>query len=248
MTDKKTALVTGGLGGIGTAICRRLHKAGYAVAATYVHNGERLEKWLDKQKADGYEGFYPYLCDISRWENCVALREKIDADLGGVDILVNNAGITRDAVFRKMTPQMWDEVITTNLSGAFYITRQFLDGMAARGFGRIINISSVNGQKGQFGQTNYSAAKAGLHGFTKALAQETAKKGVTVNTISPGYIGTDMVMAVAEEVREKIVAQIPVGRFGSPDEIARVVEFLASEESGFITGANISANGGQHMF
>ena len=248
MADTKTALVTGGLGGIGTAICCRLREAGYTVATTYVHNGERLEKWLAKQKEAGYEGFRPYLCDIGKWENCVKLREKIEKDLGGVDILVNNAGITRDAVFRKMTPEMWDEVITTNLSGAFYITRQFAEGMTTRGFGRIINISSVNGQKGQFGQVNYSAAKAGLHGMTKALAQETVKKGVTVNTISPGYIGTEMVMAVAEEVREKIIAQIPAGRFGTPDEIARIVVFLAAEEAGFITGANISANGGQHMF
>lgn len=248
MADKKTVLVTGGLGGIGTAVCRRMHAAGYTVAATYVHNGERLEQWLGEQKQAGFEGFRPYLCDISKWENCVKLRENIEADLGGVDILVNNAGITRDAVFRKMTPEMWDDVIATNLSGAFYITRQFAEGMTARGFGRIINISSVNGQKGQFGQTNYSAAKAGLHGFTKALAQETAKKGVTVNTVSPGYIGTKMVMAVAEEVRAKIVAQIPAGRLGTPDEIARVVEFLAADESAFITGADISANGGQHMF
>ncbi|MGI9307384.1 MAG: acetoacetyl-CoA reductase [Gammaproteobacteria bacterium] len=248
MADKKTALVTGGLGGIGTAICRRLHESGYAVAATYIHNGARLEGWLARQKEAGYDGFRAYLCDVSRWDDCAALREKLENDFGGADILVNNAGITRDGLCRKMTQQMWDEVIAANLSGVFYITRQFIEGMASRGFGRVINISSVNAQKGQFGQVNYSAAKAGMHGFTKALAQEVIKKGVTVNTVSPGYIGTDMVMAIAEEVREKIIAQIPAGRLGTPDEIARIVAFLASEESGFITGANIAANGGQHMF
>ncbi len=245
---KKTALITGGLGGIGTAICRRLRSEDYAVATTYIHNGPRLEKWLADRKAEGYEDFHPYLCDITRWEDCVALGEKIEKDLGGVDVLVNNAGITRDGLFRKMTPQMWDEVMATNLDSVFYVSRQFVEGMTKRGFGRIINISSVNGQKGQFGQVNYSAAKAGMHGFTKALAQEVVKKGVTVNTISPGYIGTEMVKAIAEEVREKIRAQIPVGRFGEPDEIAHIVSFLAAEESAFITGANIAANGGQHMF
>lgn len=244
----RTALVTGGLGGIGTAICRRLRREGYAVATTFVHNGPRLEKWLADRKAEGCEGFSAYSCDISRWDECVSLGEKVERDLGGVDILVNNAGITRDGLFRKMTPQMWDEVIAANLSGVFYVSRQFVEGMTKRGFGRVINISSVNAQKGQFGQVNYSAAKAGMHGFAKALAQEVVKKGVTVNTISPGYIGTEMVMAVAEEVREKIRAQIPLGRFGEPDEVARIVSFLASEDAGFITGANIAANGGQHMF
>ena len=245
---KRTALVTGGLGGIGTAICRRLHREGYAVATTYVHNGARLDKWLGARKAEGCEGFRAYSCDVSRWDECVALGEKITRDMGGADILVNNAGITRDSLFRKMTPQMWDEVVAANLSGVFYVSRQFVEGMTKRGFGRVINISSVNGQKGQFGQVNYSAAKAGMHGFTKALAQEVVKKGVTVNTISPGYIGTEMVLAIPEETREKICAQIPVGRFGDPDEIARLVAFLAAEESGFITGANFAANGGQHMF
>lgn len=248
MTTQRTALVTGGLGGIGTAICRHLKDAGCEVATTYVHNGQRLENWMAAQKADGYDGFRAYLCDVSKWEECVALREEVESDFGGVDIVVNNAGITRDATFRKMTPEMWDAVITTNLSSVFYVSRQFVEGMTERGFGRVINISSVNAQKGQFGQVNYSAAKAGMHGFAKALAQEVVRKGVTVNTISPGYIGTEMVMSVAEEVREKIRAQIPVGRFGTPDEIARIVAFLASEDAGFITGANISANGGQHMF
>lgn len=245
---KKNALVTGGLGGIGTAICRRLHREGFAVATTYVHNGARLEKWLAEREAEGCGGFRAYPCDISRWDECASLGERVERDIGGVDVLVNNAGITRDGLFRKMTPQMWDEVIATNLNGVFYVSRQFVEGMTKRNFGRVINISSVNAQKGQFGQVNYSAAKAGMHGFTKALAQEVVRKGVTVNTISPGYIGTDMVMAVGEEVREKIRAQIPAGRFGEPDEIARIVSFLASEDAGFITGANIAANGGQHMF
>ena len=250
MTEKKqkVALVTGGLGGIGTAICRHLQRSGFTVAATYVHNGERLIKWQQRQKDDGYEEVAAYLCNISNWDDCVALKERLEKDLGGVDVLVNNAGITRDGRFVKMTPQMWDEVITTNLSSVFYVSRQFVGDMVARGFGRVINISSVNAQKGQFGQVNYSAAKAGMHGLTKALAQEVVKKGVTVNTISPGYIATDMVNNIAEEVRDKIRAQIPLGRFGTPDEIARVVGFLAADDAGFITGANIAANGGQHMF
>ena len=247
MTER-TALITGGLGGIGTAICRGMQRAGYRVATTYIHNGERLERWQSRQKAEGYDEFQAYLCDVSKYEECVKLKETLTKELGEIDILVNNAGITRDGLCRKMTPEMWDEVITTNLSSVFYMSRQFVEEMSNRGFGRIINISSVNAQKGQFGQVNYSAAKAGIHGFTKALAQEVVSKGVTVNTISPGYIGTEMVMAVAEEVREKIRAQIPVGRFGTPEEIAHIVSFLASEESGFITGSNISANGGQHMF
>ena len=245
--DKKRALVTGGLGGIGTAICRDLHRAGYAVAATYVHNGVRLEKWKDTQKDAGYEGFRAYSCDVSNWDDCVALKENIEKDMGGIDILVNNAGITRDAMCRKMTAEMWDEVLVTNLSSVFYITRQFLDGMLSRGFGRIINIASVNALKGQFGQVNYSAAKAGMLGFAKALAQETVKKGITVNCVSPGYIGTDMIMAIDEEVREKIRMQIPIGRFGTPEEVARLVTFLSADDSGFITGANFSANGGQYM-
>lgn len=250
MTEQKqkVALVTGGLGGIGTAICRHLQRAGMVVATTYIHNGTRLAQWQQRQKDDGYEKVTAYLCNISKWDDCTALKEKIEQDFGGVDVLVNNAGITRDGVFVKMSPAMWDEVIVTNLSGVFYVSKQFVGGMAERGFGRVINISSVNAQKGQFGQVNYSAAKAGLHGFTKALAQEVIKKGVTVNTLSPGYIATDMVNNIAEEVRDKIRAQIPLGRFGTPDEIARIVAFLAADDAGFITGANISANGGQHMF
>lgn len=239
----KIALVTGGTGGIGTAICRRLHQDGCTVLTTYM-NEEKAQRWL---KAQG-DGFHIYKCNVADWDDCVALKDKVLGEFGQVDIVVNNAGITRDGVFRKMTPEMWRDVITTNLDSVFYVTRQFIDSMVDKGFGRIINISSVNGQKGQFGQTNYSAAKAGMHGFTKALAQEVVKKGVTVNTLSPGYIGTEMVRAMAEEVQDKIRAMIPLGRFGEPEEMARVVSFLAAEESGFITGANFSANGGQHMY
>lgn len=241
---KKTALVTGGMGGIGTEICRHLHDAGYVVATTYHSNGERQNKWLAAEKP---RDFHAYACDIADWESCVALKEKIGTDIGRVDILVNNAGITRDATFLKMTPEMWREVLTTNLDSVFYVTKQFLPDMLTNKFGRIINISSVNGQKGQFGQTNYSAAKSGMYGFTKSLAQETIKKGVTVNTISPGYIRTKMVEAMSEEIQDKIRSVIPLGRFGEVGEIARIVAFLAADESAFITGANINANGGQYM-
>ncbi|MGU9952320.1 MAG: SDR family NAD(P)-dependent oxidoreductase, partial [Gammaproteobacteria bacterium WSBS_2016_MAG_OTU1] len=178
MTQKRVALVTGGLGGIGTAICRGLQKQGCTVVTTYARNGERLDKWQAAQKDAGYEKFYAYPCDVSNWDNCVALKKTVEDELGGVDIVVNNAGITRDSRFQKMTPQMWDEVIVTNLSSVFYVSRQFVDGMVERGFGRVINISSINAQKGQFGQVNYAAAKAGMHGFTKSLAQEVVKKGV----------------------------------------------------------------------
>ena len=242
---KKIALVTGGMGGIGTAICRRLHDNGYTVATTSNSNKEKADAWL---KEEGTRKFHTYTCDVSDWNSCVAMKEKITADLGEVDILVNNAGITRDATFKKMTPDMWLDVISTNLNSVFYVCKQFVEGMMERQFGRVINISSVNGQKGQFGQTNYSAAKAGIHGFTKALAQETVRKGVTVNTISPGYIGTKMVLAMDEKVQDQIRGMIPLGRFGEPEEMARIVSFLAADDAGFITGANISANGGQHMF
>ena len=245
---QRNALVTGGMGGIGGAICRRLHDAGCRVAATYIHDSGRETRWLDAQKADGYDRMSGFYCDVADWDSCVELKKKVAAEFGEVDILVNNAGITRDATLRKMTPQMWSEVIAANLSSVFNVTRQFADEMASRGFGRIISISSVNAQKGQFGQSNYSAAKAGMHGFTKAIAQELVRKGVTVNTISPGYIATEMVMKMEESVREKIRESIPVGRFGEPLEVARVVAFLADDESGFITGANFAVNGGQHMF
>ena len=243
---KRIAYVTGGMGGIGTAICQRLHKDGYTVVAGCGPNSQRKARWLDEQKALGYE-FVASEGNVADWDSTAKAFEKVKKDVGEIDILVNNAGITRDVVFRKMTHEDWVAVIDTNLTSLFNVTKQVIDGMIERGFGRVINISSVNGQKGQFGQTNYSTAKAGIHGFTMALAQEVATKGVTVNTVSPGYIGTDMVKAVKPEVLSKIVDSIPVRRLGEPWEIASIVAWLASEESGFSTGADFSLNGGLHM-
>ncbi|KZE27334.1 3-oxoacyl-[acyl-carrier-protein] reductase [Crenobacter luteus] len=242
---KRIALVTGGMGGIGTAICKALADAGHTVVTTYSKPG-REEKWLADAKEQGYS-FHAYQCDVADYDSCQALAAKVAAEVGPVDVLVNNAGITRDATFKRLDKDGWDAVIKTNLDSVFNMCKGVVDGMVERGFGRIVNISSINGQKGQFGQTNYSAAKAGMHGFTMALAQEVAKKGVTVNTISPGYIATEMVMAVPEEVRNKIIAQIPVGRLGKPEEIANLVAYLASDLAGFMTGADLSINGGQHM-
>ncbi len=241
----KVALVTGGTGGIGSAICVKLAQAGCKVVSTYVDEAQAND-WKAKMTAAGYD-FGLVKCDVGSFDDCKAMGEKVNAEYGGVDILVNNAGITKDGTFRKMSGDQWNAVLTVNLDSVFNVTKQFIDGMLGKSWGRVINISSINGQKGQFGQTNYSAAKAGMHGFTMALAQETAKKGITVNSISPGYIGTEMVMAIAEEVRNQIIAQIPVGRLGKPEEIAALVGFLASEDGAFITGANIAANGGQHM-
>ncbi|MFQ5757065.1 MAG: acetoacetyl-CoA reductase [Acidiferrobacterales bacterium] len=243
--EGKVALVTGGTGGIGTAICKRLADAGCRVATNY-RNEEKTQKWRDACKSESYE-IATIKADVNHYPECEALIAQIKKDIGPVDILVNNAGITRDATFRRMSHEQWDAVISTNLDSVFNVTRPLIQGMLDRGFGRIINISSINGQKGQFGQSNYSAAKAGMHGFTMALAQEVARKGVTVNTISPGYIATEMVMAVPEDARNKIIAQIPVGRLGEPEEVAYVVECLSSEEAAFITGADISINGGQYM-
>jgi acetoacetyl-CoA reductase len=241
----KVALVTGGTGGIGTAICVKLAQAGCKVVATYVHE-EHAQEWK-KQMADAGYDMAIVKCDVSNLDDCKTMGDKLNADFGGVDVLVNNAGITKDGTFRKMSADQWNAVMSVNLDSVFNVTKQFIDGMLNKNWGRVINISSINGQKGQFGQTNYSAAKAGMHGFTMALAQETAKKGITVNSISPGYIGTEMVMAIPEDVRNQIIAQIPVGRLGKPEEIAALVTFLASEDGAFITGANIAANGGQHM-
>ncbi|QEL55392.1 acetoacetyl-CoA reductase [Chromobacterium paludis] len=243
---KRIALVTGGMGGIGTAICKTLAEAGHIVATTYSKPG-REQAWLADMKGLGFHDIHCYQCDVTDFAACQEMAARIAKDLGPVSILVNNAGITRDASFKKQTKDDWDAVIRTNLDSVFNMTKPVLDAMLEAGFGRIVNISSINGQKGQFGQTNYSAAKAGMHGFTMALAQEVAKKGVTVNTISPGYIATEMVMAVPEDVRSKIIAQIPVGRLGKPEEIAALVGFLSSEHAGFITGSNIAMNGGQHM-
>jgi acetoacetyl-CoA reductase len=243
--NAKVALVTGGTGGIGSAICIKLAQAGCKVVSTYT-NETQAKAWQATMAEAGYD-IALVKCDVSSFDDCKAMGEQLNADFGGVDVLVNNAGITKDGTFRKMGPEQWNAVINVNLVSVFNVTKQFVDGMMSKGWGRVINISSINGQKGQFGQTNYAAAKAGMHGFSMSLAQETAKKGVTVNSISPGYIGTEMVMAIPEEVRNQIVAQIPIGRLGKPEEIAALVTFLASEDGAFITGANIAANGGQHM-
>ena len=241
----KVALVTGGTGGIGSAICKKLAAAGCKVISTAMSD-EEGQAWVAKMAGEGVSA-KAYRCDVAKADDCAAMAAQINQDFGGVDILVNNAGITKDGTFKKMTAEQWLAVINVNLNSVFNVSKPFVDGMMDKGWGRVINISSINGQKGQFGQTNYSAAKAGMHGFTMALAQETAKKGVTVNTISPGYIGTDMVMAIAEDVRNKIIAGIPVGRLGKPDEIATLVAYIASDDAGFMTGANIAINGGQHM-
>jgi acetoacetyl-CoA reductase len=242
---QRIAYVTGGMGGIGTSICQRLSKGGFKVIAGCGPNSPRKDRWIGEQKVLGYE-FIASEGNVSDWESTKAAFEKVKAEVGRVDVLVNNAGITRDSVFRKMTPEDWKAVIDTNLNSLFNVTKQVIDGMIDNGWGRIINISSVNGQKGQFGQTNYSTAKAGLHGFTMALAQEVASKGVTVNTVSPGYIATDMVKAIREDVLEKIIGTIPVKRLGTPDEIASICAWIASDDGAFSTGADFSLNGGIH--
>ena len=240
-----TALVTGGTGGIGTAICRKLADAGHQVVTNY-RNKEKAEAWQQQQKSDGYN-FALVAGDVGDYEACQEMISSIENDVGPVDILVNNAGITRDTTFRKMDKQQWDQVMNTNLDSVFNVTRPVVEGMLERKYGRIVNISSINGQKGQIGQANYSAAKAGMHGFTMALAQELARKGITVNTISPGYIATEMVMAVPEKIRSQIITQIPVGRLGKPEEIAAAVNYLVSDDAAFVTGTNLTINGGQFM-
>jgi acetoacetyl-CoA reductase len=233
------------MGGIGTAICQRLHKDGFKVIAGCGPTRD-FAKWLGEQKALGYS-FYASVGNVGQWESTVDAFGKAKAEHGSIDVLVNNAGITRDRMFLKMSRDDWDAVIGTNLTSMFNVTKQVVADMVEKGWGRIIQISSVNGAKGQAGQTNYSAAKAGMHGFSMALALEMASKGVTVNTVSPGYIGTDMVKAIKPEVLEKIVATIPVKRLGTPDEIGSIVGWLASDESGFTTGAEFAVNGGLHM-
>jgi len=238
----RVALVTGGTRGIGAAVSIALKKAGYSVAANYAGNEERAKAFHEET------GIAVFKWDVSNYASCLDGVAKVEAELGPVEILVNNAGITRDGMFHKMTPEQWNEVIGTNLTGVFNMTHPIWPGMRDRNFGRVITISSINGQKGQMGQVNYSAAKAGDLGFTKALAQEGAAKGITVNAICPGYIATEMVLAVPEKVlNERIIPQIPVGRLGEPEEIARCVVFLASDDAGFITGSTISANGGQFV-
>ncbi len=241
------ALVTGGTGGLGTAMCRALSDAGHRVIANY-YTGltEDALAWQQQQLAEGYQ-FALAEGDVSNFDDCARMISEIEADHGPLDVLINNAGITRDASLKKMTVEKWDAVIATNLNSVFYMTKQVMEGMMARGYGRIINISSVNGQRGQFGQGNYSAAKAGVHGFSMAAAQEGARKGVTVNSISPGYVGTEMVRAIQPDVLEMITADVPVGRLGEPWEIARVAVFLADRDSGYITGADMYVNGGLYM-
>ena len=238
----RVAVVTGGTRGIGAAISVRLKEAGYKVVANYAGNDERANAFAAET------GIPIYKFDVADYDACIAAVAKIEAEQGPIDIVVNNAGITRDTTLQRMSRSMWDEVLDTNLGGCFNLCRAVWEGMRARGFGRIVNIGSINGQAGQYGQVNYAAAKSGIHGFTKALAQEGAPKGVTVNAIAPGYIDTDMVAAVPANVLEKIIAKIPVGRLGKADESARGVEFLIGENSGFITGSTLSINGGQHMY
>jgi acetoacetyl-CoA reductase len=243
---ERVAFVTGGMGGIGTAICKRLGMNGNKVVANCLPGYDKKDEWLASMRAQGYS-VHAAEGNVDEFDSCADMFYRIGSIIGPVDILVNNAGITRDGVFKRMSESDWYDVINTNLNSVFNVTRQVVEGMTDRGWGRIINVSSVNALKGQFGQTNYSAAKAGMHGFSKALAQEVVRKGVTVNTISPGYVATDMVMAIRAEVREQIVATIPMGRLAQPDEIAGLVSYLASDDAGYITGANISINGGLHM-
>jgi len=241
----KVAYVTGGMGGIGTSICQRLHKDGFTVIAGCGPSRD-YNKWIGEQKALGFT-FHASVGNVADWDSTLEAFKKTKAEHGPIDVLVNNAGITRDGSFRKMSKADWDAVMDTNLNSLFNVTKQVVDDMCDRGFGRIINISSVNGQKGQFGQTNYSTAKAAIHGFTMALAQELASKNVTVNTVSPGYVGTDMVRAIRPDVLEKIVSTIPIKRLGHTEEIASIVAWIASDEGGYATGADFSLNGGLHM-
>ena len=243
--SQKVAYVTGGMGGIGTAICQRMHKEGFKVVAGCGPTRDHA-KWIAEQAALGFT-FYASVGNVGNWDSTVEAFTKAKAEHGSIDVLINNAGITKDRMFLKMTREDWDAVIETNLNSMFNVTKQVVGDMVEKGWGRIINISSVNGVKGQAGQTNYSAAKAGMHGFSMALAQELATKGVTVNTVSPGYIGTDMVKAIRQEVLDKIIGTVPVKRLGEPGEIASIIAWLASEDGGYSTGADFSVNGGLHM-
>ena len=245
--SEKTVLITGGMGGLGTELCRFLHKQGYRVATTYIHDSGREERWKGERAKEGYDGIEVFMCDVSDWDACVKMGDEVRDKLGHIENLVNMAGITSDATLAKMQPEQWNSVLSINLTSVFNVTKQFIGPMVEQGYGRVVNISSVNAAKGQFGQTNYAAAKAGMHGFTKSLAQEVVRKGVTVNTVSPGYIATDMVLKIREDVRSKIEAGIPAQRFGTPAEIARAVAFLLDENAGYITGTELEVNGGLHM-
>jgi len=245
--SNRVAVITGGMGGLGETISTKMADAGYRVVVTYSPSNKASDKWLAAMQEKGYR-FNAYACDVTDFNSAKSCVEGVVAEVGPVDILVNNAGITKDMTFRKMGKTDWDAVIKTNLDSVFNMTKQVYDGMMDRGWGRIINVSSVNGSKGAFGQTNYAAAKAGMHGFTKSLALESARKGVTVNTISPGYIGTKMVTAIPKDVLDsKILPQIPISRLGKPEEVAGLIIYLCSQEAAFVTGANIAINGGQHM-
>jgi acetoacetyl-CoA reductase len=244
--NRRIAYVTGGMGGIGTAICRKLCDNGHVVVAGCGPGSPRKDRWIADMRAAGHD-VHASEGNVADWQSTQAALRKVKEEFGPVDVLVNNAGITRDGTFRRMSYEDWHDVIETNLNSLFHVTKQVIDDMVDRGWGRIVNISSVNGQKGQFGQTNYSTAKAGIHGFTMALALEVASRGVTVNTVSPGYVGTDMVRAIRPDVLEKIVASIPIRRLGEPAEIASVVAWLVSDQAGFATGADFSLNGGLHM-
>jgi acetoacetyl-CoA reductase len=245
--DTRVALVTGGMGGLGTAMCRHLHAQGFRVATTFSPSNATPDAWLSAQRDDGYR-FSAYKVDVADYADCEWMMQKLLAELGRLDVLVNNAGITRDRSLRKMAREDWQAVLRADLDSVFNMSKQAIEPMTAQRWGRIVNISSVNGQQGAFGQVNYAAAKAGMHGFTKALALEMARHGITVNTVSPGYLRTKMVDAVpAEVMNSKILPQIPVGRLGEPDEVAALVGYLVSEDAGFMTGANLAINGGQHM-
>lgn len=243
---KRIAVVTGGMGGIGQAICRELFKQGNHVIAAYSREQSAALEWQAAQKKAGFEFDIAY-GDVTDFDSSMAMIKQIESDIGHVSILVNNAGITRDHSCCKMTKEDWDTVIQTDLNGVFYVTRAVINGMKTRNYGRIINISSINAQKGQYGQVNYAAAKAGIHGFTKSLALEVAKHNITVNTVSPGYVATEMILAIPPDIKDKILAEIPLGRFAEPEEVAYVVSFLADEKMRYITGANIAINGGHHM-
>ncbi|CAN5697649.1 beta-ketoacyl-ACP reductase [soil metagenome] len=247
MAQQRVALITGGMGGLGETISTKMVDAGYKVVVTYSPGNTKYGEWVAQMKERGYD-ILAVQCDVSDIESCAQAVSSVQDKLGAIDVLINNAGITRDMTFKKMDKVNWDAVMRTNLDSLFNMSKQVVDSMVERGWGRVINVSSVNGSKGAFGQTNYSAAKAGVHGFTKALALEVARKGVTVNTISPGYIGTKMVTAIPQDILDtKILPQIPLGRLGKPEEVAGLIIYLASEEAAFVTGANIAINGGQHM-